>query len=427
MNNRVYYGEYSLMHWINLMLNGNIVLPDYQRSFVWQVHDMIRLLKSLKEKQFVQPITIALHKSSKNMNLIIDGQQRLTTILLASLGYIPDLKIIDKDELLATGDDSSSEDEENPSETSSPRSLLRVPIKWTYQKLLDNDITKNTIETIKKSMESNMAYLEFNELRELHLSNDFFDKTFLGFSYIIPESDNPNEIQKYYTQLFRNINYFGSHLSIIESRRSLYYMNADYQYYFEGKLEDGRDVLCNLRIMENMQLTRIDFVRYLSILSQFMILGENNIDRLLKNYSSYSSRESYYSDYVSYILGLEQEACSDKFNGFNFASVFPNDDWKQRFVELNVFINDLIPSLKLNEKRAFISWIDADYWLFGIIYQIVFKKKTIILNDDDYKTEIHNEIEKKHKDADYTKSPNMLKFIRERILKSIKIAEKYVH
>ena len=34
MESRTYYGEYSLKHWIDLMLNGNIVLPEYQRSFV---------------------------------------------------------------------------------------------------------------------------------------------------------------------------------------------------------------------------------------------------------------------------------------------------------------------------------------------------------------------------------------------------------
>ncbi len=35
MDNRVYYGEYSLRHWINLILKNNIVLPEYQRYFVW--------------------------------------------------------------------------------------------------------------------------------------------------------------------------------------------------------------------------------------------------------------------------------------------------------------------------------------------------------------------------------------------------------
>ena len=63
MKTRVYYGQYSLKHWINLMLKGNIVLPEYQRSFVWEEKDTKRLIKSFYEGQFVQPITIAQYKA----------------------------------------------------------------------------------------------------------------------------------------------------------------------------------------------------------------------------------------------------------------------------------------------------------------------------------------------------------------------------
>ena len=29
--NKIYYGEYTLKHWIDLILTGNIILPKYQR------------------------------------------------------------------------------------------------------------------------------------------------------------------------------------------------------------------------------------------------------------------------------------------------------------------------------------------------------------------------------------------------------------
>ena len=90
MENKVYYGEYTLMHWINMMLTGNIVLPDYQRHFVWREKDVKRLLQSLSDGQFVQPVTIALYNDgTTKQNLILDGQQRLTSLLLAYLGYFP--------------------------------------------------------------------------------------------------------------------------------------------------------------------------------------------------------------------------------------------------------------------------------------------------------------------------------------------------
>ena len=45
---RTYYGEYSLLRWIDLLLNGNIILPEYQRCFVWNERDLYRLIESLK-------------------------------------------------------------------------------------------------------------------------------------------------------------------------------------------------------------------------------------------------------------------------------------------------------------------------------------------------------------------------------------------
>ncbi len=87
MDNRVYYGQYSLNHWLDLILKQNIILPDYQRLFVWKEKKVRTLIKAFKQKQFVPPITIgSFNINGTSQNLILDGQQRLTTILLAYLG-----------------------------------------------------------------------------------------------------------------------------------------------------------------------------------------------------------------------------------------------------------------------------------------------------------------------------------------------------
>lgn len=114
MENKVYYGEYTLKHWINMMLTGNIVLPDYQRHFVWREKDVKRLLQSLSDGQFVQPVTIALYNDgTTKQNLILDGQQRLTSLLLAYLGYFPNKKKFEAGECakVASEDDSAADDE----------------------------------------------------------------------------------------------------------------------------------------------------------------------------------------------------------------------------------------------------------------------------------------------------------------------------
>ena len=91
MDNRVYYGEYSLEHWINLILKKNITLPPYQRYFVWNERKVETLIDTLRKRQFVPPVTIGAFKiGDTNQNLILDGQQRLTSILLAYIGIYPD-------------------------------------------------------------------------------------------------------------------------------------------------------------------------------------------------------------------------------------------------------------------------------------------------------------------------------------------------
>lgn len=50
MENKVYYGEYSLNYWIELILSKSIVLPEYQRSSVWKEDDIQQLVKSFQER-----------------------------------------------------------------------------------------------------------------------------------------------------------------------------------------------------------------------------------------------------------------------------------------------------------------------------------------------------------------------------------------
>ncbi|MCH5239448.1 MAG: DUF262 domain-containing protein [Muribaculaceae bacterium] len=434
METRVYYGEYSLKHWIDLMLAGDIELPAYQRHFVWQERDIKRLIKSLKEKQFVQPVTIALyHVNKSKKNLILDGQQRLTSVLLTYLGYIPDRKKFlngnIQERIMSNDDDSALDDGDNE--------LINNPILWKFNELLLND--KNNKDDIIDRIKNDDRYIKLTDREFTDLSNDFFENTFIGFSYIIPESINKDEIQKVFSRLFRNINYFGMKLDFMDSRKSLYFQNSEMLNYFEGKTKNGQDVLCGIKIMENLQPYKIDFVRYLSILSQF-VANDNNEKKVLVGYSSYSSRESYYSDYVSYVLGQgldQQESRPEKFLGFNFYERFPGNSWQQKFEKLKKTLDKIKPHIELNEHGSFNTWIDADYWLFGLIYIILFKGQELIvdltLRDGENQITLHEEIknriiEKKGEDKEYyAKNPNRLNNLRERLKESCEIYSKYVH
>lgn len=428
MKNKVYYGEYTLKHWIKLMLTRNIILPDYQRHFVWRERDFKRLLQSLKDGQFVQPVTIALYNDGvTKQNLILDGQQRLTSLLLAYLGYFPDKKKFETGVCARVANEDDSALDDTP-----PNGI--EGFLWQYSELLKYG--SNKYEIISKICTDDRYTVLTDELIT-GLTDEFFKNTYLGFSYVVPESTVSTEVQKNFSQLFRNINYFGKKLEPMDSRKSLYYQNLELTSFFEGKCEDGTDIFGDLRIMEDLQPSNIDFVRYLAILSQYMVsTRQDDAKDVLVGYSAYSSRESFYADYVSFILGVEQEDRIDKFNNFHFNIVFPNSEWKERFYRLRDAVARIKEIACLNDNTAFNAWYEADYWLFGLIYHILFLGKElndslVFMNQYNRRIRLEEAINKRiandKRDPTFTKNANRLGYIRERLVESCKIFESYVH
>lgn len=422
MNTKTYHGEYTLRHWINLMLKRNIVLPDYQRSFVWSNQDVERLIHSFMTGQFIQPVTIArMNVSGNGTNLILDGQQRLTSILLFVLGIYPIKDKFTSTQTVASEDDSASSEEGD-------NYVENAIIGWTFEDLLQKEIAENTISRINSRNASNDKYTTLNLRNPVYsLSgkdmDEFLDNTFLGFSYIVPDVMDADAEQKYFSTLFRNMNYLGRKLSTLESRKSLYFLNKDYKNYFDGKFKDNGDALAGLKIIENIAPATIDFVRYLSILSQY---DSKSASKVMVGYSAYSSRESYYVDYVSYILGLDQESRKDKFDGFDFKAAFPNNEWQDRYKVLSDTLMALKGKMELDKKNrdAFNGWIDADYWLFGLIYWIVFKGKRLDFSRD-LSFAMTKEINCVKTNESYNRTPNLLMYLRDRIAKSIGLVKKY--
>ena len=145
MQNRVYFGSYSLEHWLKLLRKGDIILPKYQRHFVWDKERMSKLVDSVREELFIPPITIgSFQENNQLLNLIIDGQQRLTSILLAHLGLFPDKEHYSRpNETKLAAEDAGLENEDMEEEEN-------TVIKWNVAELLGED---NSFEAIKKFKE----------------------------------------------------------------------------------------------------------------------------------------------------------------------------------------------------------------------------------------------------------------------------------
>ena len=390
-NNRIYYGEYSLAYWIQMILKGNIVLPEYQRTFVWNKDDYTNLIDSFKEKQFIPPVTIGAYKTTNGQdNLIIDGQQRLTSVFLAYIERFPkkEAGTGNIENLVNENDDDSDDDEQENM------------IEWTFKDLLAKGNNKG--EIIAKCPQEKYEILD-------HLDDDFFNKNFLVFAYIVPSTSTEEEQQKFFSTLFRNINIRGKSLYVLESRASLYFLNHQLKEWFNP--EFCKEISSS--IVDKSRKSSMDFVRYVALLSQYKKKGsERGI-----GYGYASKMENYYETYIYSVVGDKDSIIFGK-----FSDIFTDKNYKPYLDEIDRLITEL------NYRRRFQSIIDLDLYFFGLIYFTAFEKRVLDTSRKDaLEEELKNAINDIKGNGLHTKSPACLKYLRERIFKSIEIYQKYLN
>lgn len=388
MNNRVYYGEYSLRHWISLVLKKNIILPDYQRYFVWNEKKVETLIKTFRDKHFIPPVTIgAYNVNGTNINLILDGQQRITSIILAFLGIFPDALTYKKAIENYTNDNDDLDEEPQ----------LDNVLEWNIKRITEKG--SNREEILKAIKPSNYKLLS------LGIDDEFLDKNFLGFAYLVPQTTDENEQQRYYSSVFRNINIQGEPLLPEESRASLYFLDQSLVKFFSP------DFIKKITVKIISSETKIDFVRYLSLLSQFH--SDGNESKIARGYKQ--NMEKFYELYIYSAISDSESNIYGK-----FSTIFPEKKYDNRLSKLEYALENL------SIKKQYSSIIDADMYLFGLIYHCIFKNTDINTSASaNITSELDLEIQKIKQDYYHSKSPNNLGNLRARIQKSIEIYGKH--
>lgn len=388
MDNRVYYGEYSLKHWIDLILKRNIILPEYQRFFVWDEKKVETLIKTFKDKQFVPPITIGAFKSEgNNQNLILDGQQRLTSIFLTYLGLFPDETTYKK--AIETFADENDDEEE-------PEEKLDNILEWKLDKLTEKGYSRDNI--LRNVAEGNYKKIDFE------IDETFLESNFLGFSYLVPSVSNDSEQQKYYSSVFRNINIQGQVLLPQESRASLYFLDKDLAPFFKPNFTK------DYAVKSISSKTRIDFVRCLAYVAQYN--KDQAANKVARSYKP--KMEKYYEEFIYSVISDDE----GKYGKFTY--IFPNKDFSGSYTKLEEHLETLeIP-------KEYPSIIDMDIYFFGLVHSILFQKKNIKTDDKD---ELQGKIESKIKEfkdnPSHVKAPSNLGHLRSRISSSIEIYSEY--
>lgn len=406
MKNRIYYGQYSLKYWIELMLSRNIICPPYQRRFVWKQSDVQNFIENIKnEDLFVPPITIGVVKTSdinngnnpQKFNYIIDGQQRLTSILLTYFKLLP--KPV-KD----FRDESSIEDDEE--KRIEDREVIS---KWQFNQLLE--LSPN-INKIREEAINSGKYKEF-EIEEI--DEEFFSNHYMGFSYIVPDSDKEEEQTKYFSQLFNTLNAQGTPLTPRESRYALYFMNSKLEKWFNP--EACKKIIIYPNATKS---TSIDFVRYISIITDYVRRYRKN--DVLKGYDSRGGEDGklkpYEEYYRKYIYAVVDNSDDDIFG--KFSQTFGN-----QYEDLLNTLSNTIAQMDIVNQHKFDSIVDSDFYFFGLVYYVIFRRKNIDASRSRQLTNLLNRKIEKYKFEFKGKNVSTVENIRTRIKQSINIYSRY--
>ena len=382
--NVVYYGEYSLDFWIKMMLSGKISLPPYQRYFVCTEQQSKQLMNAFEEDRFVPPVTIAeFDENGTKRNYIIDGQQRLTSILLSYLGIslAPEQFKKPSEGFVNENDDMPDDNEFNAKE-------------WKY------DLLFKDCERDRDSIRGKFIGHGYKATEECY-DPSFFQSKFLGFCYLIPSGEERRE--RYYAKIFKELNVSGTRLTERESREALYYLNSSLKEFLDPDF--ARTVV--IQKVTGNTTYRMDFVRYLSLIANYIAVGER-VEHVAKSFTS-GRMPVYYEDYICSVANDEDDVKFGK-----FTRLFHGEIYRPRLDKLKECCESFL------QGKVLTSIIELDIYCFGMIYWILYKGKEL---KDGYEVALNETLGRAinlcKDNARHKKSPAALKFVRERMSMSI--------
>ena len=407
-----HYGEYSLRYWIRLLLKSDITLPSFQRLFVWEKEQVESFIHSIKNKQFVPPVIIGNYiEGKKDSNWILDGQQRLCSLLFAYIGMYPKINEFKIDDI-GMPDGSDEEDDAGDKEN---------PISSNYvldyiQKLTKNNGINDRLALINKIETDGKFQSKEKEKIKVDDFDAFFDNNYLPFIYIkcIDKCDTPDEVnneKEYYANLFYNINAKGTSLSVQESRNAiLWFLGEEYNELLNIELK--------INISGNNE--RKDIVFYLAVVSfVYNHCKVNNVSlddtmlKLLRGCSSKVGKNQFALDYINNI------------NYKNFVHMFGN--FNLIFNNLSETIDRIRDCIKDLKDIKYNSIAEFEIRFFGVLYWKVFCKYELDVKECD-KTiakQLDILLYSDEKKEDYIRNVNSLRRIKNRVKTSIKFYQNY--
>ncbi len=338
---------------ISYVLSRNsFYIPSYQRGYEWKEETAIQLLEDLfshleknsESDYFIgNIITYQIRERSKNQQVLVDGQQRITTLML----MLTALKIaaftsptLSSDEIAKVtelvneyilDDIGKGEKEERIKLFSNIRQSAIEEILSC--KVKDKNLAKdNWMTKIRKEYGTTNYYKNLEAFTKVFVKRmesfqDFLDFTDLLKRIIVVVIDIDNDEGVH--EIFENINSKGVDLNLSDLTKNFFYILLETKYKIEASKENFSDTSDEKNNLEN----------------EISDIFENKIDDLKCENSSFIT---------NYLIFLKKE----HFNKENTKEVYKElkDLIKQLIVDGKKTINDLIK--EINEQISLIKYIE---------------------------------------------------------------------
>lgn len=349
----------------NSGIRGQLTIPEYQRPYVWREKQINRLLDDLIEykkepddkKDLYYLGTIIMHQTADRLN-IIDGQQRITTMLLFNAIKSPD--------------------EQSQITYTAPSSIERIKKNFAYLKYIE---------------EGSKFEYQGNVIRET-LDLDKINVTLVvtateDLAYTFFETQNTGGVRLSGSDIIK-----AHHLRAIPSRKIVNYQARKWESTESGKVEQIVQHLSKVRYWDNRHWRDFPFYRDDKgikdvLIDEFTERTKKNGEDISYYYSAVKKEDGrQFQLHESQYKQLKQPL-SDGNNSLDYINdyiqlhemLFESDEKDHRipdeFFEFrdallhgNVFLRELfeIACIAYVSRFGFYRLFDASLWLYRAIY-----------------------------------------------------------
>lgn len=277
-NDIQYYNKnYSIEWLVDRLGSGKFRMPKYQRKYVWEDVQVTALIVSVLKKIPI-PKLYGYYTENQNedqMTLVIDGQQRLTSLFMYYWGIFPKSKnnrINYADKLVEISKECKkyydTEDERTKKD-------IRLKLKNDYQLIIDYQFIYKSNEVDEQQHSIDLSYRGKSELT----AQQKFRLLDSELEFLIVQGHNYSDA----VELFRVYNSAGTPLSTQEIRNGIYQNNHLYKkinVYSE-------DSLCPEDLIENREFEFNENWYHFSGTKKGSIGDKKEIKKLLQLLSYY--------------------------------------------------------------------------------------------------------------------------------------------